>query len=122
EGDSTNTWLMKPLRIRVTADQQVASCSWTRSVPMAEEWWGLSAWNVSALQGLYIRVGDTQTLFPGRQELVFTDGAGKEVAREWIDVPADAESFSIPATLRATLEARELLAPIHPEEMPPDEE
>lgn len=122
EGGSTNTWLMKPLRIRVTADQQVASCSWTRSVPMAEEWWGLSAWNVSALQGLYIRVGDTQTLFPGRQELVFTDGAGKEVAREWIDVPADAESFSIPATLRATLEARELLAPIHPEEMPPDEE
>lgn len=121
-GDRDETWLLKPFRLKVSGEGEVVNCTWVRGVQKDEAWWELQVYNVSLLPGLLFPLHNQDTLFPGRQELVFAGAGGVEVVREWIDVPADAESFDIPATLRATLETKELLTPKQPEEMPPDDE
>ncbi|MCB9933503.1 MAG: hypothetical protein H6841_08790 [Planctomycetes bacterium] len=110
-GDQEETWLLKPLRVKVSADGETINCTWVRGVPKGEEWWELQAFNVSLLPGLFLPLNEQDVLFPGRQELVFTGEDGKEAIREWVEVPAGTEEFNIPATLRAILEAKNLLAP-----------
>jgi hypothetical protein len=121
-GENEETWLLKPFRLKISGEGEVVNCTWVRGVPKGEAWWELQAYDVSLLPGLLFPLHNLDTLFPGRHELVFAGAGGVEVVREWIEVPADAESFDIPATLRATLEAKELLTPEQPNEMPLDEE
>lgn len=117
-GGALQNLVMRPADVVVQKDLVVPP-HWRKASSLGPEWFQVSVFCISDFPGFALLLGSDGQIAPGRHQVLVIDGDGKELARTWIEIPAEAEDFPIPPDLRQRLvDAGEL----EPDEPDPTEE